>query len=176
MNDRAPEETGAGGTDSPPESGTRAVAGVRTWSWVAVAGAVLLFVLGGGWANLRGPLPTDGEVRLPVPIVPETGELPTPPTHFEWIPGTPGATAQLVLHKMTYEPLWSSPPLVGVSELDIPLSAYDGVGAGETLVWRVREAYDGRPLGSSEYVRFAFRVDNQGYGPGQAPARSDYLD
>jgi hypothetical protein len=77
---------------------------------------------------------------------------------------------------MTYEPLWSSAPLEGVSELDIPLSAYDGVAAGEAVVWRIREAYDGKPLGSSEYVTFAFRVDNQGYGPGEAPAISDYLD
>jgi len=150
--------------------------GVRGWAWATVAGAALLFVLGGGWANLRGAAAPAGEVTLPVAVEPQRAELPTPPTHFRWTPGTPGATAQLVLHRMSYEPLWSSPPLQGVSELEIPLSAYDGVAAGVPVVWRVREAYDGKPLGSSEYVTFAFRVDNQGYGPGEAPAVSDYLE
>jgi len=156
---------------------SKAAASVRAWCWASVLAAALLFVVGGGWGNLRGPAGADaGEPKLPVAVAPERAEYPTPPTHFEWIPGTPGATAQLVLHRMTYEPQWSSAPLEGASELDIPLSAYDGVGAGQALVWRVREAYDGKPLGSSDYVTFAFRVDSQGYGPGQAPVSDDFLD
>jgi hypothetical protein len=163
----------AGGSGTAGEA-----AAVRGWALAAVAAAGLLFVLGGGWANLRGSaVRADGKIALPVALEPEEGELPTPPTRFRWTPGTPGATAQLVLHRMTYEPLWSSPPLEGgVSELGVPLSAYHGVEAGHVLVWRVREALDGKPLGSSAYVRFAFRVDADGYGPGEAPAVSDYLD
>lgn len=150
---------------------------VRAWSWVILLGSVLLFVLGGGWANLRGSAGGGTqEIKLPVALEPEWGEVSTPPTHFRWEPGTEGATAQVVIHRMSYEPLWSSPPLRGASELDVPLSAYDGVAAGVPLIWRVREALDGKPLGTSAYVKFVFRVDNQGYGPGEAPAVSDYLD
>jgi hypothetical protein len=163
-----------------PGAGAEAAA-VRAWAGTVVLGAALLFVLGGGWANLHGAV-GPGSARhgatgpsLPVALEPLRGELPSPPTRFRWTPGTPGATAQLVLHRVTYEPLWSSPPLLGVSELEVPLSAYDGVGAAMPLTWRVRETLDGKPLGSSDYVMFTFRVDNQGYGPGES-VTTDYLD
>jgi hypothetical protein len=154
-------------------------AAVRAWALATVGAAALLFVAGGGWANLRGAVPARsdaGGITLPVALEPERGELSAPPTRFRWKPGKPGATAQLVLHRIGYEPMWSSPPLVGVAELEVPRSVYDGVGAGEPLIWRVREAMDGKPLGSSEYVTFTFRVDNQGYGPGEAPVLYDYVD
>lgn len=157
--------------------GTTDERAVRGWSIAVVLAAGLLFVLGGGWANLRGSAGEgSGEIVLPVALEPERGELPAPPTHFRWIPGTEGATSQLVLHKMTYEPMWSSPPLRGVSEYDVPLEAYDGIAAGEPIVWRVREARDGKPLGSSAYVTFTFRVDSRGYGPGEAPTEYEYMD
>lgn len=150
-------------------------AGIRFWSAAVLAASVLLFVLGGGLRNLRNRTTAEPPVSFPVALEPARGTLPEPPTHFRWTPGREGATAQVVLHRRSYEAFWSSAPVVGTSELDVPLSAYDGIAAGELLMWRVREAYDGKPLGSSDYVRFAFRVDNHGYGPGQAPAVSEYL-
>lgn len=171
--------SGAGSRGRP--AGAEAAA-VRAWAVVAVLGAALLFGLGGGWANLRGAAgpraawPRGAEPALPVALEPQRGELPSPPTRFRWTPGTSGATAQLVLHRVTHEPFWSSPPLVGVSELEVPLGVYEGIGAGQPVMWRVREALDGKPLGSSEYVTFTFRVDHQGYGPGESPAVYEYLD
>jgi hypothetical protein len=146
------------------------------WAPVVLIAAALLALLGGGIATFRGPDVVDLEaVRLPVTVEP-TGNVPTPPTAYRWTPGTEGAVAQMMIYKPNFEILWTSPPLEGTTELTTPIDIYQGQAAGAPLYWRVREVLRGHALGSSEYEMFSFRVDANGYGPGQAPALSDFAE
>ena len=149
----------------------------RLWAIVVLLGTALLFFLGGGVGALRGPERLDiSTLQIPVLLEPVAGELPTPPTKFRWTPGHPDAVAQVVLHRQDYVPLWSSQPLSGVSELEIPREVWEGRPAGRTFLWRVREALGGKPLGSSAYVEFTFRRDWMGFAEGKLPPQLLKLD
>jgi hypothetical protein len=104
-----------------------------------------------------------------------SGELPRPPTEVHWKPGTPGALAQVVFHRATFEFLWSSPPLQGVDRLELPRGVFDQVGAGLDVFWRVRELRDGEAVGSSDYLSFGYLVDSHGFGPGEGPAGEELM-
>jgi hypothetical protein len=141
----------------------------RLWAAAVVLLAAALFVLGGGFRMLRGPERLDPE-QVAVPVAREpSGELGTPPTRFVWTPGHPDALAQVVLHRADYRPIWSSEPVRGVSELEVPLDVWKGKAAGRTYVWRVREVLGGKPISSSAHLEFTFRRDWAGYGPGEGP-------
>jgi hypothetical protein len=150
---------------------------LRVWSAVVVVGALALFVLAGGWSNSRptfSAAQTEVEV-LPLPVSPE-GSQPSPPLHFHWKPSrTDVDFAQVILYRQSFERFWESAPTAG-DEVTVPVEAYDGVGAGETCYWRVREVADGKPRGSSAFVKFDFAVDSKGYGPGEAPPPELFLD
>jgi hypothetical protein len=143
---------------------------VRIWGAVVVVGAVALFLLAGGWENVRPVFPGPaGETEvLPLPVSPQ-GSHPSPPLHFRWKASADDVDfAQVILYRRSYERFWESGPTVG-NEVTVPLQAYEGVGAGETCYWRVREVADGKPRGSSPFIEFEFAVDSRGYGPGEAP-------
>lgn len=149
----------------------------RIWGSVVGVTALVLIVAGGALDNVRVRLGSDpAKYRMPVGLEPARGEYPEPPTLFRWEPGHPDAVAQLLLHRRNFEMLWSSPPLRDTDHQEIPLRAYEGVGAGEVIMWRVREALDGKPIGTSAYTSFRFLKDLQGYGPGEAPETYKFLD
>lgn len=144
----------------------------RFWAAVAATGAAALFVLGGGPGNLRGAA-GEGPVAIPVALEP-TGELDGPPSRFRWTPGGDDVVSQVLVFRGSLERLWSSAPVRG-GELEVPPSVWRGVPAGEKLGWRVREARRGLPAGTSSAATFSFRVDAEGYGPGEAPALDELV-
>jgi hypothetical protein len=159
-----------------PGATTPANVAPSRWTAVVLLAAALLVVFGGGVGTLRGPDAIEpDEIRLPETIEP-AGNVPTPPTTFRWKPGREDAVAQVMVFKSNFEPLWTSAPLQGKSELTVPVEIYEGQAAGAMLCWRVREVVFGHALGSSEYELFSFRIDSKGYGPGQAPAISDFVE
>ena len=161
------------GSRIPAEGGGAERAGalpVRIWGAVVVVGALGLFLLAGGWENVRPvfPGPTAETEVLPLPVSPQ-GSQASPPLHFRWKASADDIDfAQVILYRRSYERFWESGPTVG-NEVTVPLQAYEGVGAGETCYWRVREVADGKPRGSSPFIEFEFAVDSRGYGPGEAP-------
>jgi len=130
--------------------------------------AAAILVLGGGPGNFR-PVDRDlvsEDTPLPVGIEPE-GVQDTPPTKFRWEPGGDDVElTQLLLYRSDRKRLWQSAPIRG-AELEIPLSAYKHVPAGETLYWRVREVRRGKARASSAFVAFWFQKDLRGLGPGE---------
>ncbi|MGQ0720430.1 MAG: hypothetical protein ACT4PE_02525 [Candidatus Eiseniibacteriota bacterium] len=169
-------KTPAATTPDAEHPDAKATVASSPWTAVVLITAALLVVFGGGVGTFRGPEAIElDEIRLPETIEPE-GDVPTPPTAFRWTPGVEDALAQVMIYKPNFEILWTSAPLEGKSELAVPLEIYEGQAAGSPLYWRVREVIRGHALGSSEYEMFSFRIDAQGYGPGQAPAISDFVE
>ena len=144
---------------------------VRVWSAVLVVAGILVAALGGAVQGFRpepsGAVPAD----TPLPTLSEPqGDLPAPPKVFRWTPGgTDVDLAQVAVYRSTLEPLWQSAPLRGSSIQVDPADVFQGVPAGEELLWRVREVSHGRPRAASAYGRFKFAVDTRGVGPGAAP-------
>ena len=138
------------------------------WSAALLVLAAGVFVLGGGVTSFR-PVSRDlvtADTPLPVPLEPK-GEQDAPPTKFRWTKGGDDVDlAQLLLYRANQKRLWQSAPTRG-SELEVPLSAYEHVPAGETISWRVREVRRGKARASSALAEFSFRVDIQGRGPGE---------
>ncbi|MFN8179992.1 MAG: hypothetical protein U0167_18815 [bacterium] len=143
----------------------------RVWSAVFVVAGILLVALGGAVQGFRpepsGAVPAD----TPLPTLGEPqGPLPAPPKVFRWTPGgTDVDLSQVAIYRSTLEPLWQSSPVRGSSIEVEPSEVFQGVPAGEELLWRVREVSHGRPRASSAYGRFKFAVDTRGLGPGAAP-------
>jgi hypothetical protein len=143
----------------------------RVWSAVFVVLGILVAALGGAVQGFRpepsGAVPAD----TPLPLLGEPqGDLPAPPKVFRWTPGgTDVDLSQVAIYRSTLEPLWQSSPVRGTSiEVD-PADVFQGVPAGEQLLWRVREVSRGRPRASSAYGKFKFAVDTRGLGAGVAP-------
>jgi hypothetical protein len=105
------------------------------------------------------------------------GEVPTPPTRFRWTPGEGEiGLSQVLLFRANLDLLWSSAPLPGgVHELEVPLTLYDGVPAGEKLYWRVREVHLGKPRATSALENFVFEIDSRGFRKGEADVLFDYV-
>lgn len=159
--------------DSDPSPRTTVTA--RTWVGATLALAVAVFLLGGGAGNFR-PVSRDlvtEDTTIPVGVSPE-GVQDTPPTRFRWTPGGEDVDlTQLILYRADRKRLWQSAPLRG-AELEVPLSAYEHIPAGETLYWRVREVRRGKPRATSAFVAFWFQADLKGRGPGDG-VRTDIM-
>ena len=158
-----------------PDLSPPATAAARTWVGAVLALAVVVFLVGGGAGNFR-PVSRDlvtEDTPIPVGLSPE-GVQEAPPTEFRWTPGGEDADlTQLVLYRADRKRLWQSAPLRG-AELEVPLSAYEHIPAGETLYCRVREVRRGKPRATSALVAFWFRVDLKGRGPGEG-VRTDIM-
>jgi hypothetical protein len=143
----------------------------------AVLGAVAILVLGGARQNFTpvDPPAVDANRALPELIEPQE-IVPSPPTEFRWRPSGPDVEqSQVLLYRADLTRLWSSGPLRD-STLTVPLEVYDGVGAGESCYWRVREVAKGRPLATSALMYFYFEVDLHGHGVGETQAAYEYID
>jgi hypothetical protein len=135
-----------------------------------VAAAVVLVFAGGAFESFRPEPPAKIPPDTPLPVVLEPkGDLASPPKVFRWAPGGPDVDlAQVAIYRKNLEPLWQSSPIQGSSlEVD-PRELFEGVGAGEPLVWRVREISQGRPRATSAFELFSFAVDVHGRGPAQS--------
>jgi hypothetical protein len=147
----------------------------RTWIWACLALAAAIFVLGGGATNFL-PLPRDlvpADTPVPVGVEPQ-GVCDVPPTKFRWKPGGDDVDlTQLLVYRADLKRLWQSAPVAGF-EIEIPISAYTDIPAGETLYWRVREVRRGKARATSALVAYWFQIDLAGRKPGEG-VHTDFL-
>jgi hypothetical protein len=147
----------------------------RTWIAAGLLLAAAVFVVGGGASNFR-PLPRDlvpEDTPVPVGIEPE-GVCEVPPAKFRWTPGGDDVElSQLLVYRGDLKRLWQSAPVRG-AEIEIPVSAYKDIPAGETLHWRVREVRRGKARATSALVSFWYQTDLEGRKPGEG-VHTDFL-
>jgi hypothetical protein len=147
----------------------------RTWIASVLLLAAAVFAVGGGATAFR-PLSRDlvpADTPVPVGIEPD-GVCEAPPAKFRWTPGGDDAElSQLLVYRGDLKRLWQSAPVRG-AEIEIPLSAYADIPAGETLYWRVREVRRGKARATSALVAFWYQVDLAGRKPGEG-VHTDFL-